>query len=60
MPVGRRNQRLHIDVIGKIDPPSKRGNRFILVAQDAFTKWPDAWPLRNTKATTCARVLVNE
>jgi hypothetical protein len=60
IPVGRRFQRLHIDIIGPINPPSRRGYRYILVVQDAFSKWPEAWPLRNQKANTCARVLVSE
>jgi hypothetical protein len=60
MPVGRRNQRIHVDVIGPINPPSRRGNKYILVLQDAFTKWPEAWPLKNQKATTCAKIIVNE
>ena len=60
IPIGRRFQRLHIDIIGPINPPSRRGHRYILVAQDAFSKWPEAWPLRNQKASTCARVLVSE
>jgi hypothetical protein len=47
IPAGRRNQRVHIDIVGSINPPSRKGNRYILVAQDAFTKWPEAWPIRN-------------
>ena len=60
IPVGRRNQRIHIDIIGEITPPSKRGHRYILVLQDAFTKWPEAWVLRNARATTCATVIIND
>jgi hypothetical protein len=60
IPVGRRNQRVHVDVIGPINPPSRQGHKYILVLQDAFTKWPEAWPLRNQKAKTCARTIVHE
>lgn len=58
IPTGRPNQRVHIDIVGPL-PRSKKGNIYILVAQDAFTKWPEAWPLRTQKAKTCARIFVN-
>src|SRR5699024_9918149 len=31
-----------VDVIGPVTVPSLSGNRYILVAQDAFSKWPEA------------------
>jgi len=58
--VGRRFQRVHIDIIGPLMPRSKRGYKYILVAQDAFSKWPEAWPIRNDKAPTVAKKLVDE
>jgi hypothetical protein len=60
IPVGRRNQRLHIDFVGPINPPSRRGNKYIMVVEDAFTKWPDAWAMKTQRVTACAQVLVNE
>lgn len=50
-------ERVMIDIVGPL-PRSKRGNHYILTIQDAFSKWPDAYPLRNQKAISCARVLV--
>jgi hypothetical protein len=44
------------DIVGPL-PRSKRGNIYILTVQDAFTKWPDAYPLRNQRAKTVARTL---
>ncbi|PAA74169.1 hypothetical protein BOX15_Mlig001265g14 [Macrostomum lignano] len=44
------------DVIGPL-PRSKKGNFYILTVQDAFSKWPDAYAIRNQKAATIARVL---
>jgi hypothetical protein len=36
-----------LDFIGEIHPGSSKGHRFILVANDYFTKWTEAAPLRN-------------
>ena len=36
------------------------GHRYILVIGDYFTKWKEAFPLRDMEATSIARVLVNE
>ena len=60
IPVGRRNQRLHIDFVGPINPPSRRGNRYIMVMEDAFTKWPEAWAMKTQRTSACAQVIVNE
>jgi hypothetical protein len=35
-----------IDLIGQIYPPSSKGDKFILVAIDYFTKWVEAIPLK--------------
>jgi hypothetical protein len=35
-----------LDFIGEIHPGSSKGQRFILVATDYFTKWTRAVPLR--------------
>ena len=36
-----------LDFIGKINPPSSKGHRFVLIATDYFTKWTEAVPLKN-------------
>ena len=41
-------------------PVSERGNRYILVVSDLFTKWVEAFPISNTLSTTLATVLVDE
>src|SRR5699024_8820021 len=47
-------ERWHVDVIENITMVSSKGNRFILVAQDAFSKWPEALavPTCTTKVIT--------
>ncbi|MES9882105.1 MAG: reverse transcriptase domain-containing protein [Sedimenticola sp.] len=52
-------ERLAMDIVGPVTT-SLEGNRFILVVTDYFTKWPEAFPLKDHKATTVARVLVDE
>ena len=56
-PSGNPMQRIHIDIVGPL-PRTRRGNRYILTAQCSFTKWVEAFPIPNQRATTCAKVLV--
>jgi hypothetical protein len=37
--------------VGPIDPPTLRGHQFILAAIDYFTKWAEAIPLKEVKAS---------
>ena len=57
--VGAPLERIAIDIFGPL-PCSKRGNRYILVVMDYFTKWAEAYPLRNQEAETIAKVLVEQ
>jgi len=41
-----------IDLIGQIYPPSSKGNKFILVATDYFTKWVEAIPLKKVTSAS--------
>ncbi len=51
---GYPNQRLGIDFVGPF-PQSRRGNRYLLVLVDFFTKWAEAIPLLNQEAVTVAQ-----
>ena len=44
-----------MDILGPL-PETPRGNRYILVIGDYFTKWKEAIPLKDTEAVTVARV----
>ena len=48
-----------MDIIGPL-PVSTKGNRYILVFMDYFTKWPEAYPMADQKATTIAKIFVEE
>uniref|UniRef100_A0A0A9VSQ4 Integrase catalytic domain-containing protein n=1 Tax=Lygus hesperus TaxID=30085 RepID=A0A0A9VSQ4_LYGHE len=50
-------ERVAIDVVGPL-PKSDKGNRFIVVVMDYFTKWPEAYPVVDQKAETVAEGLV--
>ena len=48
-----------LDILGPL-PLSNKGNKYILVVSDYFTKWPEAYSLPNQEATIVAEVLVKE
>lgn len=56
--VGAPFERIAIDVAGPF-PETHQGNKYILVANDYFSKWPEAYALPNQEASTVARVLVD-
>ncbi len=59
MRVGAPLDRICIDVLGPL-PMTDRGNSYILVVCDAFTKWVEAFPIPDQTAKTCATVLLDE
>ena len=54
MTSGYPNQIVAIDFVGPL-PQTPRGNRYILVMVDLFTKWCEAVPLPSSDASTTAR-----
>jgi transposase InsO family protein len=51
-------ERVMVDIVGPL-PRSHRGNVYLLTMQDAFTKWPEAVPIRNQRAPTVARAILD-
>lgn len=51
-------QRVALDILGPLDPPTERGNRYIMVIVDYCTKWVEAMPMIDQTAQTCARHFV--
>ena len=56
---GMPMERLHVDVLGPF-PRSNRGNQYILVAVDQFTKWAEVFAVPDQTTETTAWTLVNE
>jgi len=59
MAVGEPMECLGIDITGA-HPTSSRGYKYILTVIDHFTRWAEAFPIRNQEAVTVASVLVNQ
>ena len=56
---GSPMQIVAVDILGPL-PKSSKGNQYILVAADYFTKWMEAYPIPNQKASTVAQTLVDQ
>ena len=57
--VGKPFHRIGIDIKGPLSITTK-GNRYIIVAMDYLTKWPEAKAIPNMKAETVAEFLYKE
>ena len=57
--VGAPMERLAVDVMGPL-PETDSGNKYLLIAMDYFSKWPEAYPLPDQEAYSVAEVLVRE
>lgn len=52
-------EKISWDIMGPL-PVTHDGNKYILVVTDLFTKWVEAFPLKETSSVTLAKVLVDE
>ena len=52
-------ERIALDIMGPL-PRSDRGNSFVLVVGDPFTKWIEAYALPDQKTSTVAETLVEQ
>ena len=55
--VGSPFERIGIDILGPL-PATERGNRYLVVVMDYFTKWPEVFPVPNQEAETVAAGLM--
>ena len=56
---GARMERIATEILGEL-PMSNKGNRYILVVSDYFTKWTEGFPMANMEAATVAKIIVEE
>ena len=57
MTTGHRWDCIAMDILDVCDP-TREGHRYILVIVDYFSKWTDAFPMKNKCADTVANILV--
>ncbi|KAK3106230.1 hypothetical protein FSP39_015710 [Pinctada imbricata] len=57
---GAPMERIALDIVGELSPTTQRGNKYILVISDYFTKWVEAFAMPNMEAITVAEILVKE
>ena len=57
--VGAPMERLAMDILGPLSL-TPRGNRYVLVVTDYFTKWTESYAIPNQEAATEAEKLVSE
>ena len=57
LPVGSPWEMLAVDVLEV--PVSTNGNRYLLIVQDYFTKWADAFPMPDQTARRITDILIN-
>ncbi len=50
-------QRLHINIVGPLNPSRALGAKWILTCRDAFSKWPQAFTLKSTDSKTIISTL---
>ena len=48
-----------MDILGPL-PETRKGNKYILVIGDYFTKWKEAFPMRDMEAATVANIFIQE
>lgn len=56
-PPTRRFGSLHVDLVGPL--PESNGMIYLLTIIDRFTKWPEAIPLPDSQASTCASAILH-
>ena len=56
LPPDRRFGSIHVDIVGPL--PESEGMKYLFTVVDRFTRWPEAIPIPNIEAETCAKALI--
>jgi len=57
-PPDRRFGHIHIDLVGPL--PLSQEHQYMLTCVDRFTRWPEAWPIKNMSTFAVAELLVTQ
>ena len=57
--VGAAMERIAVDIMGPL-PVTNRGNKFVMVVGDYFTRWTECYAIPDHKAPTVATKLTEE
>lgn len=57
--VGEPLERVAIDILGPL-PRTEKGNKYIVIISDYFTRWIEAYPVKNQEAITIAKIFTEE
>ena len=52
----RRFQRIHVDIVGPL--PISQGKTYLFTIIDRYTRWPEAIPMSDATAISCAQALL--
>lgn len=58
-PVGFPLERVAVDILGPL-PMTEKGNEYIMVVCDYFSKWTESYAIPNHRARTVAEVLIEQ
>ena len=54
----RRFQRIHVDIVGPL--PISQGKSYLFTIIDRYTRWPEAIPMADATASSCAFALLSQ
>lgn len=57
--VGAPLERVAMDILGPL-PETSKGNKYILVIGDYFTKWIEVFPMADQETRTIASIFINK